>query len=290
MSKYELLGRYLALQARSEITLPFSDIEAILGTTLPPSAFQYREWWANETNPFTAHTQCIAWRAAGYCAFANLEALKVRFVRKPNLSPAPPVHVHGVSSYSADDAEEGTARASPIKVAGPLLLAFGGLPGVGKTTIARQVARTCGATYLRIDEIEQAIRSATGISGDVGAVGYTVAYAIAEANLQLGHLVVANSVNPIAITRKSWRMTAASAGAPILDVEIWCSDLTEHRRRVEKRTSDIPGFTLPHWGAVKTRTYELWTEPHLVIDTAQVSADEAATIICEAVQLICNPA
>ena len=66
----------------------------------------------------------------------------------------------------------------------PVLIVFGGLPGTGKTTVAQALATKLKATYLRIDAIEQAIKS-SGI-GEVGAAGYMVANALAEANLKLG--------------------------------------------------------------------------------------------------------
>jgi predicted kinase len=53
----------------------------------------------------------------------------------------------------------------------------------------------------------------------------------------LGQSVVADSVNPLTATREAWRAVAASANFPIIEVEIICSDLEEHRRRVESRIS-----------------------------------------------------
>jgi len=165
-----------------------------------------------------------------------------------------------------------------------MLVVFGGLPGTGKTCIAREVVRRSGAIYLRIDAIEQAIRAAAGLGDDVGAAGYEVAYALAEANLALGRLVVADSVNPIAATREAWRQVAARTSSPLLEVEILCSDKAEHRRRVEARRADIPGLRLPGWEDVAARDYEPWLDRTLVIDTANASVAEAAASICERIE------
>ncbi len=40
-----------------------------------------------------------------------------------------------------------------------MLIVFSGLPGTGKTTIANDLAAMTSAVYLRIDTIEQAIRT-----------------------------------------------------------------------------------------------------------------------------------
>lgn len=162
-----------------------------------------------------------------------------------------------------------------------MLVVFGGLPGTGKTTLARALAARRGAVYLRIDEIEQAIRAAGLAGADIGPAGYIVANALAASNLANGMTVVADSVNPVPLCREYWRKTAADAGAALCEVELVCSDPDVHRRRIETRRADIPGHTLPDWQAVLARDYTPWLEPHLVIDTASHSAEEALAFIEE---------
>lgn len=164
-----------------------------------------------------------------------------------------------------------------------MLAVFGGLPGTGKTTLARRVADRLGATWLRIDAIEQALRSSLGLGEDVGAAGYEIAYAVCEANLLLGWTIVADCVNPLAITRAAWRDVATRVASPIVEIELICSDEAEHRRRVESRESDIAGLNLPTWAAVMARDYEPWSGPRLVIDTATTPIAEAELAIVDAI-------
>ena len=157
----------------------------------------------------------------------------------------------------------------------PRLIAFGGLPGVGKTTLARALARRLGAVALRIDTIEQAIRDAGVLSGGVGTAGYRVANALAEAHLAQGLSVVADAVNPVEAARQGWRDLAARAGARLVEIEVVCSDEAEHRRRVETRPCDVPGLVSPSWAAVESMDVDAWPEAHLVVDTARCDPDRS---------------
>jgi predicted kinase len=153
----------------------------------------------------------------------------------------------------------------------PILIVVGGLPGTGKTTLARELTRRLEATYLRIDTIEQTLRTADNA---VGPTGYVVANALAAENLKLGRVVVADCVNPVLASRAGWRQTASQESAWIVEIEVVCSDVYLHQQRVETRTSDIVGLKLPIWDEVVNRNYEPWDREHLVLDTAVSSLDD----------------
>jgi predicted kinase len=154
-----------------------------------------------------------------------------------------------------------------------VLIIFGGLPATGKTTLARELARQLGAVYLRIDRIEEAIAPTDVMS--VGEAGYRVGYAVAEDNLRIGRIVVADSVNPLRITRAAWRSAAKRSGVVFVEVLVICSDQVEHRRRVETRKTDVVGGGLVTWQDVLTREFEPWDRVHVVVDTAGQTIDES---------------
>lgn len=155
-----------------------------------------------------------------------------------------------------------------------MLIALGGLPGAGKSALARSLARRIEAVHLRIDTIEQAMRNA-GFTVS-GPEGYLTARDLAEDNLRVGRTVIVDSVNPLAITRAYWRETAERLAVEFLEIEVVCSDKAQHRRRVESRVTEVPGLVLPTWQQVLDRRYERWTTAH-VIDTAGRTVEESAS-------------
>ena len=156
----------------------------------------------------------------------------------------------------------------------PMLYIFSGLPGTGKSTLSRTVARQLNAVYLRIDTIEQGLRDLCSI--DVQGEGYRLAYRIASDNLRLGVSVVADSCNPIEITRREWEQVAREARAGHVNIEVVCSDSSEHHLRVEARHAEVSGLKLPTWSEIENREYDGWTIERVIVDTAGRSKIECA--------------
>ena len=165
-----------------------------------------------------------------------------------------------------------------------VLISFSGLPGVGKTTVARALAHEMSAVYIRVDSIEVALKNSSLQIHPAEDAGYLAAIAVAKDNLVHGLDVVADTVNPIGVTRMWWAEAAETCNARLLNVEILCSDLAEHRCRVEKRRSDIVGLDLPDWKRVQSRDYEEWTGNRVVLDTSKLSVNDCVEGIMRAIR------
>lgn len=60
--KYRELGNYLVKSNKETVTLTFTEIENIIGDSLPPSAYNHLAWWSNNLD----HSQAVAWLEVGY--------------------------------------------------------------------------------------------------------------------------------------------------------------------------------------------------------------------------------
>ena len=60
--KYRFLADYLLKSGKERVTLTFREIESILQTKLPPSAYGHRAFWANSPS----HSIALSWMNVGY--------------------------------------------------------------------------------------------------------------------------------------------------------------------------------------------------------------------------------
>jgi predicted kinase len=152
-----------------------------------------------------------------------------------------------------------------------MLVQVCGLPGAGKSTLSAAIAEQVPSLSLRVDAIEGAMWKYQIPRAQSGIAAYSIMHAIAVPNLRRGQMVIADAVSGVEPARAGWVSTAEAAGVPLRVIEVVCPDVDEHRRRVEQRTNDLPGFTLPTWDEVQRTTdeYELRTDDRLVIDSTR---------------------
>lgn len=163
-----------------------------------------------------------------------------------------------------------------------MLIAFSGLPGTGKTTLARLLASRLRATYLCIDTVEDELLKLGGASLVESGAGYCVAYAVAGDNLRLGNTVIADAVNATAITREAWQKTAVDSGVRLVEVFVTCTDTSIHKERIAARS---PGMRASSWAEVCAIPMDATPEGAIVIDTARPSAEECLAVLESALGL-----
>lgn len=74
-SKYAPLFDHLQQATGREVSLPFAQVEAILGFRLPASARNRQAWWGSDPK----HSHATSWLHAGFSASPNLTGETVTF-------------------------------------------------------------------------------------------------------------------------------------------------------------------------------------------------------------------
>lgn len=87
MTKYQPLEAHLRRAQHESVHMTFAEIEKIIGTGLPASAFKHRAWWSN--NPSNS-VITYAWLDAGYkSADVDIPGRKLVFRKFAHGDPAP---------------------------------------------------------------------------------------------------------------------------------------------------------------------------------------------------------
>ncbi len=158
------------------------------------------------------------------------------------------------------------------------LIVFAGLPGTGKTTLARAVARELRATYLDKDTIKDAAmalaraRKIEGGAEFAGALSYELLIPLAKDNLTLGLPVVVDSPAGYRVFQDQVDELARQVRVEIRLVECITTDEAQWQQRIERRGETLPEHRTRDWEALQQARarFERLTGPRLVVDTAEL--------------------
>lgn len=80
MSKYDPLRKHLTGGTLTRWRATFAEVEAVLGFSLPRSAYAYPAWWSNDA---TGHSHSRAWLEAGWkTQGVDLQNQQVTFLKQ----------------------------------------------------------------------------------------------------------------------------------------------------------------------------------------------------------------
>jgi predicted kinase len=131
-----------------------------------------------------------------------------------------------------------------------LLILFSGLPGSGKTTLARRLAQQLHIPVLAKDRIQAALR-AHGLAGRATADGYHLMLDLADEQLALGISVILEAVFPLTGFRVSAHRLAERHSAGFRAIYCYCSDEGVWQKRMQVRQPLVPHWTPVGWDDVE---------------------------------------
>ncbi len=150
------------------------------------------------------------------------------------------------------------------------MVMLSGLPGVGKSYFAQELAIALDAVLVSVDPIEDAmLRAGLPMSFETGVAAYEVGATVAAMQLRNDHKVIVDAANYVQAGRAVWLKTAELANVPFMAIELVCADSQLHRSRLEGRRRGLQQYPEPTWNDVLRRANEAeeWTCPRLVLDT-----------------------
>lgn len=148
------------------------------------------------------------------------------------------------------------------------LIVFAGMPGSGKTTLARMVAETLRIPLLAKDRVQRVLRD-RDLADPSSGEGYYIVLDLADEQLSLGVSAILDATFPLDHFRVVASDIAARHDARFCAVYCYCSDETVWQARMERRVQYIPGWKPVGWEDVERMRayYQPWGDNALTIDS-----------------------
>lgn len=150
----------------------------------------------------------------------------------------------------------------------PTLILFAGMPGSGKTTLARMVSRELRLPVFSKDRVQRVLRDHHLAAENTGD-GYYIILDMADEQLELGVSVILDATFPLDHFRMVANEIALRRKARFCAIYCYNSDDDVWRKRMEKRVQYVPGWRPVGWDDVlRMRSYyQPWGENALAVDS-----------------------
>lgn len=164
------------------------------------------------------------------------------------------------------------------------LILFAGMPGSGKTTLARIAARNLGLPVFSKDRMQRVLRDHHLAAENTGD-GYYIILDLADEQLSLGISVILDATFPLDHFRTVASEIAARHHARLCAFYCYCSDDAVWEKRMTSRVQYVPGWKPVGWDDVlrMRQYYQPWDDNAMLIDSLQ-GADKNFDRVMNAIQ------
>jgi predicted kinase len=148
------------------------------------------------------------------------------------------------------------------------LIVFAGMPGSGKTTLARMAARHLRIPLLAKDRVQRVLRDHNLADASTGD-GYYIILDQADEQLSLGLSVILDATFPLDHFRTVASEIAARNRARVCAIYCTCSDDAVWQARMTQRVQYVPGWKPVGWEDVLRMRdyYQPWNDNALLVDS-----------------------
>jgi len=149
----------------------------------------------------------------------------------------------------------------------PRIILVGGIPGTGKTTVAKEISTYLKIPFFNKDLLESAlIEKGVCSIKELNGVGYALMERIALSELAFGRSVILDCVASSKRVNEHW---SSFKTKDIRYIECVCSDQALHKARLETRKRNIPGWYELTWNDIEniTKSYEPCFAARLNLDS-----------------------
>lgn len=160
------------------------------------------------------------------------------------------------------------------------LILFAGLPGGGKTTLARLVAQRLRLPMFSKDRVQRVLRDHHLAAENTGD-GYYIILDLADEQLSLGVSAILDATFPLDHFRMVASEIAARHSARFCAFYCYCSDDGVWQRRMTQRVQYVPGWRPVGWDDVlRMRSYyQPWGANAVPIDSLKPPEENVVTVI-----------